>query len=290
MNWTYIWAGLLIMVWSEIFILFLCALKKRFIPASDVESAILVAKGLEKEGFTPIINILGEHYTKKTKVDKAVRKYISLIDAIRENNLKAKISVKPTQIGLAVSEEFYFNNLHLLARCAHRQKVPLEIDMESLKYLDGTLRVFLKIPGEFNIRQAVQSYLKRSRRDVGELIARGRRVRLVKGAYSESDLTVDERRGSLEILVEHLLLKGREPAIATIRDKDLIGFLTVFHWENKIEKDKFIFQMLYGISDEIKEALRDLRFRVEVYVPVGLWHKALPYLWRRVKELVKILF
>lgn len=260
-------------------------LLKKFIPASDYKSAIEVARRLEAEGFIPIINLLGEHYTDLKKIEQTVEKYCYLIDAIKENKLKAKISVKPTQIGLAISKGLYRKNISRIARRAYLQKVPLEIDVESLKYFDDILSVFMEIPGEFLVRQAIQAYLKRSERDISDLIARWCKVRLVKGAYAEGDLSKSETQAQMKKLAEQLLLRGNEPAIATVRDKDLIGFLTVFHGENKIEKDKFIFQMLYGISDEIKKVLHDLSFRVEVWVPVGPWYKALPYLWRRIKEI-----
>ncbi len=277
-------------IWFIVFVFLAVYLKIKFIPASDPESAILVAERLKKEGFVPIINFLGEHCTTKTEADKAVKKYISLIDAIKNNNLNAKISVKPTQIGLAVSEEFYFVNLHWLARRAHNQGVLLEVDVESLKYLDAILKVFFKIPGEFGVRQAIQSYLRRSRDDIKVLIDCRKKVRLVKGAYSESDLSVDERAEQLLALTAELLLRGREPAIATVRDKDLINFLDNMRQWHKVPNGNFTIQMLYGRNDGLKRELCDKGFRVEIYTPVGPWYKALPYVWRRAKELFKNYF
>ena len=294
MSWLSIWAWLFIVVWSEIFLLLflasLWALKKKFIPASDVESAILVAKRIQEQGFTPVINLLGEHDHDRENVERTYRQYLHLIDRLHEEGIKGKISIKPTQLGLAISRELYRDYIFGLSRRAHRQSIPPEIDIEGLQYLDDTLGVFMEIPGEFLVRQAVQAYLKRSQEDIGKLIGLYKKVRLVKGAYAEGDLNKSETRRQMENLAEQLLIRGNEPAIATISDKDLIGFLTNFHCKNKIEKDKFIFQMLYGISDEMKELLRDLGFRIEIYVPVGSLYKAPPYLWRRMKELMKILF
>lgn len=286
MSLIHMWAGLILVVCLEVFVLLLCALKKQFIPASDYKSAIAVAKRIQDKGFVPIINLLGEHYTSRKKVDETINEYLYLIGLLHDAGIKAKISVKPTQIGLAIFKELYLYNILQIARRAHNHKIPLEIDVESLKYLDDTLSVFLEIPGEFLVRQAVQAYLKRSKEDIGKLIGWHKKVRLVKGAYAESDLSKLETRAQMENFAEQLLLLGNEPAIATIRDKDLIGFLTIFHGENKIEKKQFIFQMLYGLSDEMKEVLRDLGFRIEVYVPIGHWYKALPYIYRRIKEIL----
>jgi len=282
----FVWLGITV-IWLIIGFFLALYLKIRFIPASDIESAILVAERLEKEGSVPIINLLGEHCTNKAEVDKAVEKYISLIDAIKEKNLKAKISVKPTQIGLAISEDFYFGNLHRLARRAYNQGVPLEVDVESLKYLDATLKVFLKIPGMFNVRQAIQAYLRRSWNDVKILTLYQRKIRLVKGAYSESNLDEEERARQLLCLTEQLLKKGHEPAIATISDEKWLEFICGFSDYHQVAKNAFVIQTLYGCRDDLKYQLRDERFRVEVYVPVGLLYQALPYLWRRIKEIYK---
>jgi len=268
-------------LWLEI-------LKSKFIPASDIKSAIEVAKRLQEDGFVPIINFLGEHYKNRDKIEQTVDAYVFLIDAIKKNGLKTKISVKPSQIGLAISKELYLRNLSRLVRRAHNQKVPLEIDMEESRFLEDTLEIFNQISGYFNVRQAVQSYFKRSEGDLKKLISESARVRLVKGAYGESDLSREERKEQFWRFTEKLLLTGYNPVIATVRDKDLIEFVrrmrVKYHWGAK-QLQQFSIQMLYGRADKLKRKLYGDGFRVEVYVPVGHWHKALPYIWRRVKEI-----
>ena len=271
MDWTYIWIGI-----------------KKFIPASNYISAVDVAKRLQSEGFTPIINLLGEHCTNLKKVEQTYRNYIYLIDALYQAGVWGKISVKPTQLGLAISKEIYIDLIWRLSRRAYNQKILLEIDMENVKYLEDTLEVFQKIPGEYGIRQAIQTYLKRSKKDIKEFISCRRKVRLVKGAYAEGDLGKSETRGQMKILAEQFLIHGNEPAIATIKDEELINDIFKFASERGISKNHFIIQTLYGVRDGLKHKWRDNGFRVEVYVPVGPWHKALPYIWRRVKEILKI--
>ena len=270
MDWTYAWIGL-----------------KKFIPASNYISAVDVAKRLQSEGFTPIINLLGEHCTNLKKVEQTYRNYIYLIDALYQAGVWGKISVKPTQLGLAISKEIYIDLIWRLSRRAHNQKIPLEIDMENVKYLNDILEVFQKIPGEYNIRQAIQAYLKRSRKDVDEFISRHSKIRLVKGAYAEGDLNKLETQGQMKIFAEQFLFHGNGLAIATIRDERLIDDICYFLIEQGMPKNRFIIQTLYGVSDNLKNKWRDEGFRVEVYVPIGPWHKALPYIWRRIKEILK---
>ena len=286
MSWTYAGFGLLAVILKVFFVLLLLAIKKKFIPASNYISAVEVAKRLQNEGFTPIINLLGEHCASREKVERTFRQYLYLIDALYGAGIKGKISVKPTQLGLAISKEVYCERIVWLSRRAHNQKIPLEIDMESLEYLDDTLSVFLEIPGEYNVRQAIQAYLQRSKKDIKEFINRRRKVRLVKGAYAEGDLSKSETRTQMKNLMEQFLTCGIESAIATIKDEKLINDIFELVSRRGASNNRFVIQTLYGVRDDLKHKWRDKGFRVEVYVPVGPWHKALPYIWRRIKEVL----
>lgn len=258
---------------------------KKFIPAADYISAIEVARRLQNEGFVPIINLLGEHLTSREKIEQTFRNYLYLVDALSEAGIKGKISVKPTQFGLAISKEIYYDYIRRLSRRARNQKISVEIDMEDVKHLDNTLEVFQKIPGEYGIRQAIQAYLKRSEEDIKKFIYHRQKVRLVKGAYAEGDLSKSETRARMKSFTEQFLAHGIELAIATIKDKELIDDIVKIASRRGIPKDRFIIQTLYGIRNDLKYKWRDESFRVEVYFPVGQWHKALPYVWRRIKEI-----
>lgn len=89
-NWIYAWIGL-----------------KKFIPASNYISAIEVAKCLQKEGFTPVINLLGKRCADLKKVERTFKQYIYIVDALYDPGIKGKISVKPTQLVIAISKEVY---------------------------------------------------------------------------------------------------------------------------------------------------------------------------------------
>ncbi|MBI2446259.1 MAG: proline dehydrogenase family protein [Parcubacteria group bacterium] len=120
-----------------------------------------------------------------------------------------------------------------------------------------------------------------------ELISRRQKIRLVKGAYAEGDLGKSETRERIKSFMEQFLLRGNESAIATIKDEELISDILKFASEHGVSKSRFIIQTLYGIGDELKKKWRDEGYGVEVYVPVGPWHKSLPYVWRRIKEILK---
>lgn len=190
-NWTYAWIGL-----------------KKFIPASDYILAVEVARRLQNDGFTPVINLLGERCANLKKVERIFKQYIYIVDALWKAEIKGKISVKPNQLGLSISKEIYCERVIWLSRRAHNQKISIEVDTEDSKHLNDILEIFKKIPGEYNVKQ----------------------------------------RG--------------------------------------ISNNSSTIQTFYGIGDDLKKKWRDEGFRVEVYVPIGPWHKALPYIWRRMKKML----
>ncbi len=152
---------LIAVVCKVLFVLLFRALKKKFIPAADYISAVEVAKRLQNDGFTPIINLLGEHCIDREKVEQTFRQYLYLIDALHKAGIKGKVSVKPTQLGLSISKEIYCDRLWQLARRAYNQKIPLEIDMKNVKCSNDALEVLKKIPGEYSVRQAAVAYQRR---------------------------------------------------------------------------------------------------------------------------------
>ncbi len=78
-----------------------------------------------------------------------------------------------------------------------------------------------------------------------------------------------------------LLESGFYPAIAT-HDEAIINALKAYVTEKGIGKDKFEWQMLFGIRRDLQDSLRAEGFNVRVYVPFGeSWY---PYFSRRLAE------
>lgn len=290
------WAVYLILVIIGFAIFIILRLKMKFIAASNLHQAVKAAEKLAREGYTPIINLLGEHCRSRKKIDRIVNSYLYLIDLLVQFHVEGRVSVKPTQSGLAVSKESYAWNLMAILRHArankHIHNIPVEIDIESIRYKNDTLSVFHEIPGEYDARQAVQVYFYGSSgKDVEELLKQNRKIRLVKGAYAEGDLTPAQIEDQMRKCSQHLLLCARDPAIATVRDEHLLRTIDEFVTDVKtVRKDSFEIQMLYGRRDDLKRLYKARGYRVAVYMPVGPAYKATPYIWRRVKELLKSRF
>jgi proline dehydrogenase len=261
-------------------------LTRRFVAGETLEQAIGVCESLGKDGFLCSLDHLGENVTSLEEAASARDAYLEALDRIAERGLNASISLKLTQMGLDFSEQACLDNIRALVQRARAAGTHVEIDMESTAYTDRTLDVVEKIAGECGcVRAVIQAYLFRSAGDIDRMTRLRIPVRLCKGAYLEPHSAafpnkIDVDRNFLA-LMKVLLDRGADPAVAT-HDERIQGEALRYTRERGLAKDKFEFQMLYGIRRDLQRRLADQGYRVRLYVPYGTaWY---PYLMRRLAE------
>ena len=268
------------------------ALAQRFVAGDTLEEAIDAARALNRQGLTVSLDFLGEAVANRDEAEAATDMAIRILEAISRHGVDANISVKPTQFGLDLDVEFCRNNVELVLQRARELgngegEIFVRLDMESSDYTERTVDLLEQLwEGGFrNTGTVLQSYLRRTPKDLERMIAMGARVRLVKGAYMEPETVAypdkdDVDRRYVEEM-ERLLEAGVYPAIAT-HDEAIIDHARRFVWERGIGKDSFEFQMLYGVRRDLQTRLREEGYNVRVYVPFGdSWY---PYLMRRLAE------
>jgi proline dehydrogenase len=159
--------------------------------------------------------------------------------------------------------------------------------MEESQYVDATLRVYrrLRESGHENVGAVLQAYLFRSEDDLAALLPLAPNLRLVKGAYLEPTEVAYPRKGDVDAayvsLLETSLAGDGFTAVAT-HDERLIGHAIAFVEERGISKERFQFQMLYGVRPRLQLELVRRGFDVLVATPYGPeWYR---YLMRRLAE------
>lgn len=265
---------------------FLDLFARRYIAGEGREDAISVARGLNSHGILASIDNLGEMVKTTGEAITAADEYIKLLEDIKETGTQADISLKLSHMGLDIGDEVCRTNLERVIKKAEEVNNFVWFDMERAKYTQSTLDIFFDFHKRHdNIGIAIQSYLKRTKRDVGRLIEEGARVRLVKGAYKEPPETAFPEKEDVDrnfkLLMFDLLLSGNRPAIAT-HDMRLIEAALKFARENAIDNDSFEFQMLLGIRRTVQKRLAEEGYRMRVYIPYG--PEWLPYITRRFRE------
>ena len=261
-------------------------LASRFIAGEELEDAMRVVRRLNSEGFRVTLDYLGESVHEAAAADSAGQTYLELLDRVAAERLDSHVSVKLSQLGLAIDERLAQRNLARIAERATQHRNFVRVDMEGSALTDATLRALTAVdaPREV-VGIALQAYLFRTGQDQEELLKRGVRIRLVKGAYKEPpEISFPRKRDvdrNFQKLMERLLTSGIYHAIAT-HDERLINKAQRFAWARGVSPEDFEFQLLYGIRRRIQRQLLQQGWRVRVYVPYGReWYA---YFMRRLAE------
>jgi proline dehydrogenase len=254
---------------------------KRWVAGYNAEEAIDAALDTNSHRMSAILNFLGEDTTDTKLVDMAVNEYLLLMDLMHARKVQGCVSVKPTQIGLSIDYNMCLQNFSRLATRARELGQFIWLDMESVKSTEDTIAIYLELYKQYDtIGIAVQSYLRRSASDLLHIIECGGKIRLVKGAYHESEehsFTANEEVNANYLKLMKMLFESKNYFAIATHNSSLI--------EEAIsmgKNTKFEFQMLKGIRDELKLELVTKGFAVAEYIPYG--NQWLPYSVRRIME------
>ena len=260
----------------------------RFVAGETVEAAVAALTQLNAAGIRASLDLLGESVATPAEARAARDTYLETLDCIRHAGADANVSVKLTQMGLAIDERLCVENLRAIIAKARDDGSFVRIDMEQSDYTERTLQLFRRtFHPEFGnaVGVVLQSYLRRTERDVEDMIALGARVRLCKGAYQEPPAVAFPNKRDVDAnyvrCMEWLLERGNYPGIAT-HDTAIIAHAKDFARQRGVAPPRFEFQMLYGVRRDLQRRLRREGYNVRVYVPFGShWY---PYLMRRLAE------
>ncbi|TVQ12835.1 MAG: proline dehydrogenase [Balneolaceae bacterium] len=263
-------------------------LAKRFVAGEDFVSAAPKVSELNELDIKVTLDLLGENVRDRKQADSNLQHYTDLLDGIHETGLESSISIKLTMLGLDIDNTYCHDNLFRLLDVARKQNQFVRIDMEGTDYTQSTIDLFRDAHAEYGsstVGIVIQAYLHRSVQDIPDLAALGADIRLCKGAYSEpAKLALQQMpaiRDAYKKFAAHLLEHTAFPRMAS-HDDELINWVKEYTTEKNIPKDRFEFQMLYGLRLNTCRELVSEGYRVRVYVPYGTeW---LPYFTRRLRE------
>jgi proline dehydrogenase len=259
----------------------------KYVAGENHSTALSTVKSLNHQGFAATIDILGEHIKDRIQAKEIVLEYIDLYDEIAENNLDCNISIKPSHIGLDISENIFLENLQLLIDKAMTTKNFLRIDMESSLTTDATINAYTQaLKKSDSVGTVFQAYLFRTLDDIRSIQNNHLNFRLCKGIYKESkDISIQDRKyindNYLKIL-RYAFTVDNYVGIAT-HDIDLLKDIYALIEELDVPSTQFEFQVLYGVpmSGWLEKHLEN-GYKVRVYVPFGPdWYD---YSIRRLKE------
>lgn len=247
---------------------------RRYIAGDVLSDAVEVTKRLMAEGISTTIDVLGEFVGNRERALAETQMSLEVVKAIKDHQLDAYLSLKPTSLGLAIDEAFAYENISSVVSAAAKQDIFVRMDMENSPYTSLTLDLYRKLRnnGLSNVGVVVQAYMRRSMTDVESLLEYSPSIRLCKGIYREApeiayqDAT--EIRESYKSLLR-LLFKGAGSVHIATHDEELLAYSEALIKNSSIQPERYEFQMLLGVRANRRDSLRDGGHRVRVYVPFG---------------------
>ncbi|MDR4508365.1 MAG: proline dehydrogenase family protein [Candidatus Brocadiaceae bacterium] len=259
---------------------------KRYIAGETLQDAIHVIKALNAKGIVATIDVLGEATRTKEEAEEEKKECIRVLEKIDENKLAAHLSVKPTSLGLTIDKDFCYKQIFEIVTKAKEFHTFVRLDMENSPYTDATFELHCKLRKDFdNVGVAVQSYLKRTIDDVRNLNKEHTNYRLCKGIYNEpKEIAYKDKQTIRNNYIEALKLmldNSNYVGIAT-HDTYLLNTAYKLIKEKNIPETMFEFQMLYGVTDHLRDKINADGYKIRIYVPYGVhWYA---YALRRMQE------
>jgi len=259
---------------------------RRYVAGESRAEALETVRTLNADGACATLDLLGEETAERQKAEAAVAEYIGLFEDIEREGLDANVSIKLTLLGLKIDEGFCRENVIRIAAAAAKSGNFVRIDMEDSSCTDATLRIYEAVHAEFgNLGAVLQAYMRRTLDDVAALPADRPNVRLCKGIYIEPRPLAwkgyETVRANYTAALEKLLRNEVYVGIAT-HDEHLVCEAEVLIDRLGLTPDRYEFQMLLGVDEEMRRILLGRGHKLRVYVPYGAdWY---PYSMRRLRE------
>jgi proline dehydrogenase len=258
----------------------------RYVAGETLDDALRVVRSLNAQGAMATIDVLGEEVKEREKAAAAVEEYLRVFEAIRCEGLDSNVSIKLTLLGLKIDEGFCRDNVDQIARVARANGNFVRIDMEDSTCTDATLAIYRELQARHgNLGAVLQAYMRRTLADIAALPAAGASVRICKGIYVEPREIAwkgyETVRANYVAALEKLLDQGVYAAIAT-HDEYLVQRAVALLDKRRVRRDRYEFQMLLGVDEQLRRILITAGHRLRVYVPYGRdWY---PYSMRRLRE------
>jgi proline dehydrogenase len=271
---------------------FVWIFSKRYIAGKKIGDAIRVSKDLNRQGIKVTIDLLGENITKLSEAEQNKIEYLDIIDTFVKEKIDGNFSLKPTSFGLLIDKDVCYKNIREIVQKATSYHNFIKIDMEDSQCVDLEIELFRKLKAEFpeNVGLVLQAYLKRTRKDLENMLDLNSKAiplnyRLCKGIYVEPAEIAYKKYNEinqhfledLEFIFQH----GVYPGIAT-HDKPLVEGAYKLIEKYRVPKNMYEFQMLYGVTPDLRKSIVDKGHNMRVYVPFG--EQWFAYSTRRLKE------
>ncbi len=265
---------------------------KKYISGENMSDAMRESVRLNAEGCSVTLDVLGEHINMLSEAESFKTQYIEVIEQFSSRKILGNISLKPSMFGLLLDKEVCYSNIRDILQVAVKYDNFIRIDMEDSTCTDDEIALYNRLRSEFpnHVGLVLQAYMHRTLGDVKAMmsdptVSSPLNFRLCKGIYIEDKSIAfkgyqevrDHYLEDLELMLKNNIYVG----IAT-HDRYLVDQAILLVEKLQIPKERYEFQMLFGVNSNLRRSLVKRGFPMRVYVPFGThWFS---YSTRRLKE------
>jgi len=265
---------------------------KRYIAGVTLEDGLKASMELNQNKMVVTIDLLGEFITTLEQAEENRNKYFEIIEKFTKKRIRGNFSIKPTMFGLLINREVCFSFIREIVEKAAVNNSFVKIDMEDSQCVDDTINIFRSLRTQFptNVGLVVQAYMRRTLDDLKSLADLNStkhpiNIRLCKGIYVEPEKIAfkksEEIRENFLIDLEYMFQNKMYVGIAT-HDKYLVEESYKLIEKYEVPKELYEFQMLFGVTPDLRQSIVNKNHLMRVYVPFGKdWFG---YSTRRLKE------
>lgn len=258
----------------------------KVVAGNTIEQLIDTIERLNDKNIAVTVDNLGEFVGTVEEAIQAKNEILEVMQAIKDYNVDAHMSVKLSSLGGEFDTELAYNNLReILLKANEFDNMHINIDTEKYDSLQQIVEVLDRLKGEFrNVGTVIQAYLY----DAIDLIEKypNLRLRLVKGAYKEDEQIAYQTKEEIDAnyikIIEKRLLNAKNYTSIATHDDQIINHVKQFVKSHNIDRDQFEFQMLYGFRSELAEDISRQGYHFTIYVPYG--NDWFGYFMRRLAE------
>ncbi|WP_368872605.1 proline dehydrogenase family protein [Staphylococcus haemolyticus] len=258
----------------------------KVVAGNTIEQLIDTIERLNDKNIAVTVDNLGEFVGTVEEATQAKNEILEVMQAIKDYNVDAHMSVKLSSLGGEFDTELAYNNLReILLKANEFDNMHINIDTEKYDSLQQIVEVLDRLKGEFrNVGTVIQAYLY----DAVDLIDKypNLRLRLVKGAYKEDEQIAYQTKEEIDAnyikIIEKRLLTAKNYTSIATHDDQIINHVKQFVKSHNIDRDQFEFQMLYGFRSELAEDISRQGYHFTIYVPYG--NDWFGYFMRRLAE------
>lgn len=244
----------------------------RFVAGTELQEAVAAVKRLNDSGLEATLDHLGEFVRAERDAKLAAGMCLKTLETIHGEGIRANLSLKLTSLGLDIDPRLCERYMRTILSRARELGLFVRIDMEDYGHCQPAIDLYRKLKKDFpNAGIVLQAYLRRTERDMRELGREGANLRLVKGAYRESPQVAFPDKKDVDASFAKLIRRQLRQGYAAIATHDEAIIADAIDWitRNNIARERFEFQMLYGIREDLQRKLAEEGYKVRVYVPYG---------------------